>query len=143
MKAYVILQKGFEYNDEVYSENDGGGGNPQIICFSKEDAKSKVEQLNFDEYKIRSLQDYTYDLEDVLNVDVSEYESFNESLIEKYGPIVTTNRWDDTENILHPKADLEESKKYSDMVKTSFYDVVETEVDMESYRDYKIGEIID
>jgi hypothetical protein len=25
----------------------------------------------------------------------------------------------------------------------SFYDVVETEVDMESYRDYKIGEIID
>jgi hypothetical protein len=29
------------------------------------------------------------------------------------------------------------------MVKTSFYDVVETEVDMQSYRDYKIGEIID
>ena len=59
MKAYVILQKGFEYNDEVYSENDGGGGNPQIICFSKEDAKAKVEQLNFDQYKRKSLQDYT------------------------------------------------------------------------------------
>ena len=141
MKAYVILQKGFEYNDEVYTE--GEGGNPKIVCFSKEDAKSKVEQLNFDEYKKRSLSEYTYDLEDVLSVDVEEYEKFNESLVEKYGPIITTNRWDDDVNILNPKADLEESKKYSEMVSTSFYDVVETEVDMESYRDYKIGEIID
>ena len=31
MKAYVILQKGFEYNDEVYTE--GEGGNPKIVCF--------------------------------------------------------------------------------------------------------------
>lgn len=141
MKAYVILQKGFEYNDEVYTE--GEGGNPQIVCFSKEDAKIKVDQLNFEEYKKRSLIEYTYDLEDVLKVDVSEYENFNDSLVEKYGPIVATNRWDDTENILHPKANLEESKKYCDMTTLSFYDVVETEVDMESYRDYKIGEIID
>ena len=140
MKAYVILQKGFEYNDEVYTESDGG--NPKIVCFSKEDARDKVEQLNFDEYKQRSLSEYTYDIDDVLSVDVEEYESFNESLVEKYGPIVAANRWDDTENILHPKANLEESKKYSEMVSTSFYDVVETEVDMESYRDYKIGEII-
>lgn len=141
MKAYVILQKGFEYNDEVYTE--GEGGNPQIVCFSKEDAKIKVDQLNFDEYKKRSLTEYTYDLEDVLSVDVEDYEKFNESLVEKYGPIVTTNRWNDTENILHPKASVEESKKYCDMTTLSFYDVVETEVDMESYRDYKIGEIID
>jgi hypothetical protein len=141
MKAYVILQKGFEYNDEVYTE--GEGGNPQIVCFSKEDAKIKVDQLNFNEYKKRSLTEYTYDLEDVLKVDVEEYENFNESLVEKYGPIVTTNRWDDTENVLHPKASAEESKKYCDMTTLSFYDVVETEVDMESYRDYKIGEIID
>jgi len=141
MKAYVILQKGFEYNDEVYTE--GEGGNPQIVCFSKEDAKIKVDKLNFEEYKKRSLTEYTYDLEDVLSVDVEDYEKFNESLVEKYGPIVTTNRWDDTENILHPKASVEESKKYCDMTTLSFYDVVETEVDMESYRDYKIGEIID
>jgi hypothetical protein len=141
MKAYVILKKGFEYDDNIYNESEGG--NPQIVCFSKEDAKIKVDQLNFVEYKKRSLTEYTYDLEDVLKVDVEEYENFNESLVEKYGPIVTTNRWDDTENILHPKASVEESKKYCDMTTLSFYDVVETEVDMESYRDYKIGEIID
>lgn len=140
MKAYVILKKGFEYDDNIYNESEGG--NPQIVCFSKEDAKIKVDQLNFEEYKKRSLTEYTYDLEDVLSVDVEDYEKFNESLVEKYGPIVTTNRWDDTENILHPKASVEESKKYCDMTTLSFYDVVETEVDMESYRDYKIGEII-
>lgn len=141
MKAYVILQKGFEYNDEVYTE--GEGGNPQIVCFSKEDAKIKVDELNFKEYKKTSLTDYTYDIEDILRVDVEEYEKFNESLVEKYGPITKANRWDDTENILHPMASVEESKKYCDMTTLSFYDVVETEVDMESYRDYKIGEIID
>jgi hypothetical protein len=141
MKAYVILKKGFEYDDNIYNESEGG--NPQIVCFSKEDAKIKVDQLNFEEYKIRSLTEYTYDLEDVLSVDVEDYEKFNESLVEKYGPIVATNRWNDTENILHPKASVEESKEYCKMTTLSFYDVVETEVDMESYRDYKIGEIID
>jgi hypothetical protein len=140
MKAYVILKKGFEYDDNIYNESEGG--NPQIVCFSKEDAKIKVDQLNFEEYKIRSLTEYTYDLEDVLSVDVEDYEKFNESLVEKYGPIVATNRWNDTENILHPKASVEESKEYCKMTTLSFYDVVETEVDMESYRDYKIGEII-
>jgi hypothetical protein len=134
------LKKGFEYDDNIYNESEGG--NPQIVCFSKEDAKIKVDQLNFEEYKIRSLTEYTYDLEDVLSVDVEDYEKFNESLVEKYGPIVATNRWNDTENILHPKASVEESKEYCKMTTLSFYDVVETEVDMESYRDYKIGEII-
>ncbi len=26
--AYVVMQKGFEYNDEIYNEVDGGAGHP-------------------------------------------------------------------------------------------------------------------
>jgi hypothetical protein len=40
-KAYVILKKGFEYDDNIYSETEGG--NPSLIVFSKEDAMKKVE----------------------------------------------------------------------------------------------------
>ena len=39
-KAYVILKKGFEYDDNIYSESEGGS--PSLIVFSEEDAKKKV-----------------------------------------------------------------------------------------------------
>ena len=43
-KAYIVMKKGYEYDDNTYSETEGG--HPQIICFSKEDAKMKVKELN-------------------------------------------------------------------------------------------------
>ena len=48
-KAYVILRKGFEYDDNIYSETEGGS--PSLIVFSKEDAMKKVDELNIKEYK--------------------------------------------------------------------------------------------
>ena len=82
-KAYVILKKGFEYDDNIYSESEGGS--PSLIVFSEEDAKKKVNELNAKEYKQCSLNEYSYDLEDSLSVDLSEYDEFNESLNTKYG----------------------------------------------------------
>ena len=40
-RAYIVMKKGYEYDDNTYSETEGG--HPQIICFSKEDAKMKVK----------------------------------------------------------------------------------------------------
>jgi hypothetical protein len=139
-KAYVILRKGFEYDDNIYNESEGG--NPSLIVFSKEDAKRKVDELNAKEYKECSLHEYSYDLEDSLNVEVSEYEEFNESLNSKYGKPESKNRWDSFENRLHPMADEEETKKYMKMVKLSFYEAVETDIDVQSYREKKITEIL-
>ena len=50
MKAYVILRKGFEYDDNIYHEYEGGGGSPDMIVFSKEDAIRKVEEMNIEEF---------------------------------------------------------------------------------------------
>ena len=47
-KAYVILKKGFEYDDNIYNESEGG--KPNLIVFSEEDAKKKVDELNAKEY---------------------------------------------------------------------------------------------
>ncbi len=139
-KAYVILRKGFEYDDNIYSETEGGS--PSLIVFSKEDAMKKVDELNIKEYKECSLHEYSYDLEDSLNVEVSEYEEFNESLNTKYGKPESKNRWDSSENKLHPMANEEETQKYMKMVKLSFYEAVETDIDVRSYREKKITEIL-
>jgi len=140
MKAHVIVKKGYEYDDNIYSESEGG--NPELICFSKEDAESKVNELNKQEFKTTSLSYYSYELEDILNVDIDEYQKFNESLVEKYGQIKKRNSWDDAENILHPMANDEEIEKYIKMVSISFYEVKPTDIDVQSFRDYKIDEVL-
>ena len=139
-KAYVILKKGFEYDDNIYNESEGG--NPSLIVFSEEDANKKVNELNAKEYKQCSLNEYSYDLEDSLSVDLSEYDEFNESLNTKYGKPESKNRWESFENRLHPMDNEEETNKYMSMVKLSFYEAVETDIDVRSYREKKITEIL-
>jgi hypothetical protein len=139
-KAYVILRKGFEYDDNIYSESEGGS--PSLIVFSKEDANRKVDELNAKEFKQCSISEYSYDMEDILTVEISEYDKFNESLNQKYGKPESKNRWESCENRLHPMANEEETQKYTNMVKLSFYEAVETDIDVRSYREKKITEIL-
>jgi hypothetical protein len=139
-KAYVILRKGFEYDDNIYSESEGGS--PSLIVFSKEDANRKVDELNAKEFKQCSISEYSYDMEDILTVEISEYDKFNESLNQKYGKPESKNRWESYENRLHPMANEEETEKYIKMVSMSFYEAIETDIDVRSYREKKITEIL-
>ena len=140
-KAYVILKKGFEYDDNIYNEVDGG--KPSLIVFDKQDADKKVYELNIQEYKEVNITDYGYGLDEVLKVDEDVYYDFNKSLVEKYGEIKKQGSWDRTESRLHPMANDDESKKYAKMLEISFYEVVETDIDMQSYRETKINSILD
>lgn len=142
MKAYVILRKGFEYDDNIYSEYDGGGGTPDTIVFSKEDAIKKVEELNIQEFKDENIANYSYDIEDVLNVELGEYEEFNKALVEKYGPIIKKDIWTSNENVLHPMATKEEAKQYENMINLSFFEFKETNMDMQSFREQRINETL-
>lgn len=139
-KGFVILRKGFEYNDEI--NNPTEGGHPHLIVFTKEEAKKIVDDLNSKEFKQSSLNDYCYDIMDILDVDSEEYEKFNESLLEKYGPINVSSKWESSENRLHPMANEDEVKEYCKMVSFSFYEVVETDIDFSSFRDKQIKDIL-
>jgi hypothetical protein len=140
-KAYVILKKGFEYDDNIYNESDGG--TPNLIVFSKEDAQLKVNELNIQELKNCSISEYSYDMEDILNVEIDEYDKFNESLNTKYGKPESKNRWDSFENKLHPMANEEEANQYVKMVSISFYEAVETDIDVQSLREKQVSSILD
>ena len=140
-KAYVILKKGFEYDDNIYNESDGG--TPNLIVFSKKDAQLKVNELNIQELKNCSISEYSYDMEDILNVEIDEYDKFNESLNTKYGKPESKNRWDSFENKLHPMANEEEANQYIKMVTISFYEAVETDIDVQSLREKQVSSILD
>ena len=143
MKSYVILQKGFEYDDSIYSESDGGGGHPKLVTFSKEEVDSKINELNINEYKSTSIRDYAYEMEDIIRVDEDEYLNFNKILLEKYGPISKKYTWEDTDYMLHPSANEEECEKYDSMVSIDFYYAVETDIDIQSFRNERINNILE
>ena len=139
-KAYIVMKKGYEYDDSAYNESEGG--HPKIVCFSKEDAELKVKYLNSEEYQEVSILDYAYE-DDCLTVQWDEFVNFNKSLVEKYGEIITKYSWDNTENKLHPSANEDEINEYCKMVTVSFYEIVEVDVEMSSWRDSQINSIVD
>jgi len=51
-------------------------------------------------------------------------------------------KWDSFENKLHPMANEEETQKYMSMVKLSFYEAVETDIDVQSLREKQINQIL-
>lgn len=140
MKAYVLLEKGYEYDDNTYNETEGGS--PKVIFFSKEDAEKKLIELSIKEYKEVSIRDYAYSSDEILNCSLEEFEEFNKLLETKYGAIEKKYSYEETQYKLHPNANEEESKKYYDMVSIRFYEIRETEVDTQSYRNHKIETVI-
>lgn len=142
MIGYVVLQKGFEYNDEVYSTTESGGGNPHKIFFTKEGAEEEVEKMNIEEFKQTNITQYSYDIEDICD-DSDELLQFCNSLNEKYGKIESKNRWDSVDQYrLHNMATDEESKKYIKMVNLTFYEMVDVEVDQQDFRESKLQQIL-
>lgn len=143
MKGYIVLQKGFEYNDEVYSETESGGGHPQKIYFNRETALEEVKRLNIKEFKETNISLYSYDIEDICE-DIEELLNFCNSLKEKYGEMPSENNILDEpdEYRLHPSANDDESQKYIDMVYISFYELSEADFDEQDIRDSKLSTLI-
>jgi hypothetical protein len=141
MKAYVIMQKGYEYDDNIYNPTEGG--TPTKVFFNEEDAYIEKEKLEIKCMKELEITNYVYSIEDELNVELDEVESFLESLNDKYGIPAPVNRWDSFGKFqLNPMASDEESRKFLSMHSIRFYDVVEVEVDVTSLRDAQIDRIL-
>jgi hypothetical protein len=141
MKAYVLMEKGFEYDDNYY--NPVEGGSPKKIYFSLDEAKQESKKLDLQKFKNESIRNYTYDIDDVIR----DYDKFNElsnRLLEKYGKPTFQHRWMSLEEYqLHPQANDEESEEYSKLVDFSFFEVQEVEVDQSSFRNHQIETVLE
>jgi len=141
MKAYIIMQKGYEYDDNIYNPTEGG--NPTKVFFNKKDAETEQLRLEIKAMKDTSICNYTYSLEDELNVIIDEFTVFLESLNNKYGIPTPVNKWDRFDEFqLNPMATDEECQKYLEMHSIRFYEIAEADIDVASFRDWKIDDIL-
>ena len=144
MKAYVILQRGFEYDDEIYSNHESGSGFPQTVFFTKPGALEQTRKLNIEEFKTTNISDYCYDIEDICD-DVEKLKELVKQFKQKYGECPPSKSvWErkPDEWRLHPDVTDEEAKQYVKLINLEFYEVVETEVDVQDMRESKIENII-
>jgi len=141
LKAYVLIEKGYEYDDNYYNEHGDGGGNPKTVLFDKDFAKSKCRDLEIKRHKTENISEYCPGgIEDYVD-NVEEFEKFLDSLIQKYGPIKKQSKWDTINKYrLHPLSNREEEDKYlSYLDGYLFYDICETDIDKESLRDSQVS----
>lgn len=143
MKAFVLMEKGYEYDDNYYNPTDGGS--PQKIFFDYDQALIEKIKLDIKKFKAHSFESYVYyeDIEYVIE-DMNKFKKFNEKLKEKYGEPAYTNPWNRLEEYqLHPSANEEESNEFVRMVDFSYYEVQEVDVDKNSFRNHQIESVLD
>lgn len=127
--GYVITEVGYEYNDEIYSQNDGGAGNPIKIYLDKAKAEEEVKNMNMDSLFTCDIGDYAYDLEDIIT-DMDELKK----VIKKYDTKEEVNVensyelgvWFSNNNARFSK---EDKGKMFQLISLDFYNLVEVEID--------------
>lgn len=130
--AYVVFEKGFEYNDEIYHEVDASGGAPKRVTFSKVDASKLVVELNRKFMRGCNIGHYAYDIEelcDPLDLEV----------------LFTKNDWKyDSYNLCIPdEANDNQIDELLKLINLTFFDYQEVELDMISFRDRQIDNTIE
>ena len=123
MKAYIIMEKGFEYDDNYYNPTEVGS--PKKIYFKFEDAEKALFEFETQAVKSQDISNYMqYEMEDELNCSKEEFSAYCKSLNEKYGLPEKKSTWDSFGQYqLNPKATDEESKKYLDMINFRFFEI--------------------
>lgn len=140
-EAFILMEKGYEYDDNYYNETEGG--NPKKIFFNREEAELERKKLDLERFKNESIRNYTYDIDDVI-LDEEAFTKLTDSLLEKYGKPTFAHRWQSLEDYqLHPDANEEESNSYMKLVDFSFYEVRKVEVDKASFRNHQIDSVLD
>ncbi len=131
--AYVVFEKGFEYNDEVYHEAEVNGGAPKRVTFSKDDANRLVVELNRKSIRGCDIRSYAYDIEDLCDP-------------LKLEELFTKNGWkwdDDMYDVFIPEeATDNQLDELLEIISLSFFDYQEVELDMTSFRDRQIDNTI-
>lgn len=142
MKAYIIMEKGFEYDDNYYNPTEGGS--PKKVYFKFDDAQNALYEYEVKNAKEQDISNYLgYEMEDELNCSKEELSDYCKSLNEKYGLPEKKSSWDSFgEFQLNPKATNEESKKYLDMISFRFFEIETCEVDVTSLRDHQIDSVL-
>ena len=127
---FVLMEVGFDYNDEVYFP--GEGGNPNRVFTSEKSAKKAAEDKNLLKFKslISSgdIREYGYSLDEVLDVktSVDDLNSKSGIFMKAFGK-TASDWWKDYNSKLVRTLTDKEWLRLLDCFNFTFYHVVEVE----------------
>ena len=68
--VYVLMEEGWDYNDEVYFRSDGGGGHPSCFFGSQEEADKECQTRNIKSFRelwqSGEIREYCYGIDELL-----------------------------------------------------------------------------
>lgn len=72
--VYVLMEEGWDYNDEIYFQSDGGGaGYPKAFYLSQEEADKECSRLNVKSFRelweSGEIREYCYGMDELLPYD--------------------------------------------------------------------------
>jgi hypothetical protein len=117
MKYYIIQEKGYEYNDEIYSVSEYGS--PVQVFKSKTEANLAADKLNYKKLLDTEIGQYAYDITDI----VDDMDTFLSIINAASGKNYTEEDIDYKFEM--PQLSYEEYQKIKDCIDLNFYDVVE------------------
>lgn len=97
--GYIILETGFEYNDEINYASENGGGHPVQIYLNQEKALAKMKEMNIQTMCDTGLNEYFYSVDEMFN-NVPKVKKICEKYISKLVADYELDT-DDTESFSH------------------------------------------
>jgi len=68
--VYVLMEEGWEYNDEIYFRSEGGSGSPHSFFTDKEKAQAECDKRNLDSFRklweSGEIREYCYGFDDLI-----------------------------------------------------------------------------
>lgn len=68
--VYVLMQEGWEYNDEIFFQSDGGGGRPHSFFTVEKDAQEECDKRNVKSFRELwengEIRQYCYGIDDLI-----------------------------------------------------------------------------
>ena len=135
--VYVLMEEGWEYNDETYFHPESGGGTPHSFYTSLEKAQVECDKRNLasfkDLWKSGEIHDYCYGLDELVSYDLSKNKGRKKTLSALLEKIFGKDFEEMTE-IFYGRGDIEiESDSDEDWkalmshIKLTFWEVVPVE----------------
>lgn len=112
---YVLVRIGYEYNDEIYYNRGGSGGEPVKVFHDKKLAHLYCQKKNIDELKKEEIGHYCYSLDEIDNGGMEDF-------LKSVG-VDISDSWDIS---LRGLTD-EQLEKVYELTSLRFYDVIEVD----------------
>ena len=79
-KAWIVMEIGWQYNDEYYYTDDNDSGTPQKVYFDKKKAEEAALDMNIKALKSSGLTGYYESLSGILEIDEADFTKMLEEM---------------------------------------------------------------